>query len=64
MSIKLLSKKGTKHTVYLTANDRIVKEHGINNQIGLDTHIDYNDVQAYYVCLVSSTFLDDNVTQE
>ena len=61
---KTLIEKGTQHTVYLTANDRIVKEHGINNQIGLDTHIDYNDVQAYYVGLVSSKFLDDNVTQE
>lgn len=61
---RTLIETGTQHTVYLTAHDRIVREHGINNQIGLDTFIDYKDIQAYYVGLVSSQFLNDNVTQE
>ena len=61
---KLLIESGNQHTIYLTANDRIVRDHGINNQIGLDSHIDHQGMQSYYVGLVSSPFLDDNVTQE
>ncbi len=61
---KMLIETGTQHTVYLTANDRIVREHGINNQTGLESHIVHHGVQSYYVGLVSSQFLDNNVTQE
>lgn len=61
---KALIEKGTEHTVYLSAHDRIVTDHGINNQTGLDTPISHGDVQTYYVGIVSNAFLDDNVTQE
>lgn len=61
---RTLIEAGTEHTLYLTAHDRIVKDHGINNQIGLNSHIYYKENQSYYIGLVSSKFLDDNVTQE
>lgn len=61
---KALIETGTEHTVYLAAHERIVTDHGVNNQTGLDTPISCGDVQAYYVGIVSSAFLDDNVTQE
>lgn len=61
---KALIEKGTEHTVYLAAHERIVTDHGVNNQTGLDTPISCGDVQTYYVGIVSSDFLDDNVTQE
>ena len=50
---KALIEKGTEHTVYLSAHDRIVTDHGINNQTGLDTPISHGDVQTYYVGIVS-----------
>ncbi len=61
---KALIEKGTEHTVYLAAHERIVTDHGVNNQTGLDTPISCGEVQTYYVGIVSSDFLDDNVTQE
>lgn len=61
---KALVESGTEHTVYLSAHDRIVTDHGINNQTGLDTPITHEDVQTYYVGIVSSDFLDESVTQE
>ncbi len=61
---RTLMETGTQHSVYLTAHDRIVREHGINNQTGLDSYIKFNDIEAFYVGLVSSKFLDENVTQE
>lgn len=61
---KSLVEKGTEHTVYLAAHDRIVSDHGINNQTGLDGPFTYNDDQVVYVGIISSSFLDDNVTQE
>ena len=61
---KLLIEGGTEHTVYLSAHDRIVTDHGVNNQTGLDTPISHGDVQTFYVGIVSGGFLDDNVTQE
>ena len=33
---KSLVEKGTEHTIYLAAHNRIVSDHGINNQTGLD----------------------------
>lgn len=61
---KALVESGTEHTVYLAAHDRIVTDHGINNQTGLDTSFDYEGDQVFYVGIVSSEFLDDSVTQE
>lgn len=61
---KALIETGTEHTVYLAAHERIVTDHGVNNQTGLDTPISCGDVQTFYVGIVSSEFLDDNVTQE
>jgi hypothetical protein len=61
---KALVESGTEHTVYLAAHDRIVTDHGINNQTGLDTSFDFDGVQVFYVGIVSSEFLDANVTQE
>lgn len=61
---KALIEAGTEHTVYLAAHERIVTDHGVNNQTGLDTPISCGDVQTYYVGIVSSDFLDENVTQE
>lgn len=61
---KSLVEKGAEHTVFLAAHDRIVTDHGINNQTGLDTSFDHEGSQVIYVGIVSSIFLDDNVTQE
>lgn len=61
---KALVEGGTEHTVYLAAHDRIVTDHGINNQTGLDSAFDYEGDQVFYVGIVSSEFLDDSVTQE
>ena len=61
---KSLVEKGAEHTVYLAAHDRIVTDHGINNQTGLDGPFTHGDDQVIYVGIVSSSFLDDNVTQE
>jgi hypothetical protein len=61
---KALVETGTEHTVYLAAHDRIVTDHGINNQTGLDSAFDYGSDQVFYVGIVSSEFLDQGVTQE
>lgn len=61
---KALVEGGTEHTVYLAAHDRIVTDHGINNQTGLDSAFDYEGDQVFYVGIVSSEFLDESVTQE
>lgn len=61
---KALVESGTEHTVYLAAHDRIVTDHGINNQTGLDTSFDFEDDQVFYVGIVSGTYLDESVTQE
>ena len=61
---KSLVEKGTEHTIFLSAHDRIVTDHGINNQTGLDGPFLYNGDDVVYVGIISSSFLDDNVTQE
>lgn len=61
---KALVEGGTEHTVYLAAHDRIVTDHGINNQTGLDSAFDYEGDPVFYVGIVSSDFLDESVTQE
>lgn len=61
---KALVESGTEHTVYLAAHDRIVTDHGINNQTGLDTSFDFEHDQVFYVGIVSGTYLDESVTQE
>lgn len=57
------------HKIYLAAHDRIVSEHIINNQTGLDTTFTIetangNTDEVVYVGIVSADFLDENVTQE
>ncbi len=61
---KILVESGSEHTVYLAAHDRIVTDHGINNQTGLDTFFDFANDQVFYAGIISSEFLDTNVTQE
>jgi hypothetical protein len=61
---KALVESGTEHTVYLAAHDRIVTDHGINNQTGLDTSFDFEGDPVFYVGIVSGSHLDENVTQE
>ena len=58
------------HTVFLSAHGRVVVDHGINNQTGLDKAFEYqtsedgNNVPVIYVGIQSGDFLDNNVTQE
>lgn len=52
------------HTIYLSAHDRIVSGHVINNQTGLDSYFEYEGEMVAYVGIVSGEFLDSNVTQE
>lgn len=57
------------HKIYLAAHDRIVSEHVINNQTGLDTTFNIetesgDEDEVVYVGIVSAEFLDENVTQE
>ena len=59
-----LVEKGTEHTIFLSAHDRIVTDHEINNQTGLDSPISNGDTPMIYVGIVSSEYLDENVTQE
>ena len=61
---KALVEGGTEHTVYLAAHDRIVTDHGINNQTGLDSAFNFEEDPVFYVGIVSSEFLDNSVTQE
>ena len=61
---KSLVETGTEHTVYLSAHDPIVTDHGVSNQTGLDSPISHAGDQVYYVGIVSSSFLDNHVTQE
>ena len=58
----LVEKK--EHTIYLSAHDRIVDNHVINNQTGLTTYFEYNGEMVAYVGIVSGKYLDSNVTQE
>lgn len=52
------------HTLYLSAHERIVDGHVINNQTGLDSYFEYEDEMVAYVGIISGDFLDSNVTQE
>lgn len=61
---KSLIESRSEHKVYFTAHNRIVKEHGINNQTGLEGFIRHNETQTCYVGLVSGQILNENVTQE
>ena len=54
----------TEHTIYLSAHDRIVDPHVINNQTGLTTYFEYGEQMVAYVGIVSGAYLDSNVTQE
>ena len=54
----------TEHTLYLSAHERIVDGHVINNQTGLDNYFEYEDEMLAYVGIISGEFLDSNVTQE
>lgn len=61
---KSLTDKGIGHTIYLAANDRIVTSHDVHNQTGLDGPFMHREDQVTYVGIISSDFLDENVTQE
>lgn len=61
---KSLVESGAEHTVFLAAHDRIVTDHGINNQTGLDNFFDYGDTQVFYAGIVSGDYFDETVTQE
>ncbi len=52
------------HTVFFAAHDRIVADHIINNQTGLDSYFDYEEKKVAYVGIVSGDYLNTNVTQE
>ena len=52
------------HTVYLSAHRRVVKDHNISNQTGLKKFIKHENNQTFYIGILSSKFLDNNVTQE
>lgn len=52
------------HKVFLSAHGRIVLSHVINNQTGLTTCFEHEGRLVAYVGILSSTMLDDNVTQE
>lgn len=52
------------HTIWLSAHDRLVNNNEINNQTGLDSSIWFEGHQVFYIGIVSSSYLDDNVTQE
>ncbi len=65
-----LVEKGTEHTVHLSAHGRVVMGHGINNQTGLGAAFEYEydpeqePDHVVYVGILSSTYLDQHVTQE
>ncbi len=52
------------HTIYLSAHDRVVSPHIINNQTGLTSYFEYQGQMVAYVGIVSGSYLDSNVTQE
>lgn len=52
------------HIIYLSAHDRVVIPHVINNQTGLTSYFEYKGQMVAYVGIVSGLYLDSNVRQE
>lgn len=67
MDRSCISGKGL-HSLYFSANNRIVDEHPLNNQLGLMNAIDYEDDEeikkVFYLGVVSGDFLDAAVFGE
>lgn len=67
MDRSCISGKGL-HSLYFSANNRIVDEHPLNNQLGLMNAIDYEDndeiKKVFYLGVVSGDFLDAAVFGE
>ena len=61
---KSISDHFDQHTLQFSANERIVEDHALNNQIGISTYIDVNGNPTRYVGVVTSTYLDSHVSQE
>lgn len=56
------SKQG--HTIFLSANNRIVVDHKLNNQLGLLTSCSYDEHNVYYTGVVTGEYLDKAVFGE
>lgn len=56
---KIVSDKA--HTIYFAANERIVGNHIINNQIGLSKSFTYDDKDVFYVGIISGDYLNNAV---
>lgn len=56
---KIVSDKA--HTIYFAANERIVGNHTINNQIGLSKSFTYDDKDVFYVGIISGDYLNNAV---
>lgn len=52
------------HCVFLSANNRIVTEHKLNNQLGLLTNCIYGDYPVFYTGVVTGKYLDEAVFGE
>lgn len=56
---KIVSDKA--HLLYFAANERIVGNHNISNQIGLSKHFEYDGHDVYYVGIISGDYMDSAV---
>lgn len=61
---KAISDHFDHHTLQFSANDRIVEEHDLDNQIGISTYIHLDELLTRYIGVVTSKLLDENVSQE
>ena len=52
------------HTVFLSANNRIVTDHKLSNQLGLLTNCIYDDHAVFYTGVVTGKYLDEAVFGE
>lgn len=63
--LKLKNSTQNKHTIIYTANNRLVMEESINGKIaGLFGALKEGDEKFYYLCFVSSRYLDEKVNTE
>lgn len=52
------------HTLFLSANNRIVTDHKLSNQLGLLTNCAYEDHSVFYTGVVTGKYLDEAVFGE
>lgn len=52
------------HTLFLSANNRIVTDHKLSNQLGLLTNCVYEDHSVFYTGVVTGKYLDEAVFGE